>query len=510
MVRSKLKKKGFVYLVGAGPGRADLITVRGAEILKKADCIVYDRLANPALLRFARGDAEIIAVPKRVGNARCTQPEINELLLQKARSKKIVVRLKGGDPCIFGRCGEEAAALAEAGIDFEIVPGVTAAIAAAGYTGIILTDRAYSSQVIFVTGHEAPGKQQSSIDWGLLAKFSGTIVFYMAVGNLDSIAKRLMKNGMSKDAPTAVIADATLPTQRVVKAPLGRIADNCTQKQVEPPAIIVIGAAAESDARLSWFMKKPLFGKSIVVTRDERGNAEFAAKIVEKGGRAVEFVTIKIVPLTRKNRFVKTLTRLSQYEWIVFTSANGVTLFFDCVQKLGKDVRVLAGAQVAAIGAETANRLRSFGIHADFVPDIFTSEQLGKELIRCANVKDKRVLLLRSELASERLTELLEKAGAEVDDVALYRVATKKGKSQWLAEKIGADAMDWVTFASPSSVRGFFEQIEPDLVNSSKIRVASIGPVTSQQLRDFGVKVDVEAAEHTLDGLLAAIEEMYQ
>jgi uroporphyrinogen III methyltransferase/synthase len=510
MMRPKAKKRGFVYLVGAGPGRADLITVRGAEVLKSADCIIYDRLANPALLKFARGDAEIIAVPKRAGKARCTQPEINELLLEKARGRRIVVRLKGGDPCIFGRCTEEAAALAEAGIDFEIVPGVTAAVAAAGYTGIILTDREYSSQVIFVTGHEAPQKQESSIDWDLLAKFRGAIVFYMAVGRLDSIAKRLMKNGASKDTPAAVIADATLPTQRVVKAPLSRIADTCKQRQVEPPSIIVIGTAAESDARLSWFMKKPLFGKSIVVTRDERGNAKFTEKILERGGHPVELATIKMVPLTRKNKFVKTLTRLSQYDWIVFTSANGVTLFFDSVQKLEKDARVFAGAKVAAIGTETGNSLRSFGINADFVPSVFTSEQLGRQLIRRANVKAKRVLLLRSEQASERLVELLQKAGAEVDDVALYRVATKKGKSQRLAEKIGADAVDWVTFASPSSARGFLEQIEPDLVNSSRTRVASIGPVTSQQLRDLGVKVDVEAAEHTLDGLLAAIEEMYQ
>jgi uroporphyrinogen III methyltransferase/synthase len=502
-------KKGFVYLVGAGPGRADLITVRGAEVLKKADCIIYDRLANPALLRFARADAEIIAVPKRNGKALFTQPEINELLLQKARGGKTVVRLKGGDPCMFGRCTEEAAALAEAGIDFEMVPGVTAAVAAAGYTGIILTDREYSSQVIFVTGHEAVGKQESNIDWDLLARFRGTIVFYMAVGNLDSIAKRLMKNGMQKDTPTAVIADATLPTQRVVKAPLGRIADRCTQQQVGPPAIIVIGAAADSDSRLNWFMTMPLFGKSIVVTRDARGNAEFAAKIIGRGGNPIEFTAIKIRPLMNTSRFIRALARLMEYDWIIFTSSNGVEIAFDFLRTLGKDARVFGSAKIAAIGSETAAKLGEFGIKADFVPTVFTSKELGKQLVAFWNLHGKKVLLLRSHGASNELIEWLRHAGAEIDDVPAYRIATAKGKRSWLIRKITADETDWLTFASPSSARGFFEQIDFDLVNSSRLRVASIGPVTSEQLEELGVRVDVTAEEHTIDGLLRAIEKTY-
>ncbi|MEE9370187.1 MAG: uroporphyrinogen-III C-methyltransferase, partial [Sedimentisphaerales bacterium] len=256
------KEKGKVYLVGAGPGRADLITVRGAEVLKAADCVIYDKLANPALLKSARPDAEIIHTPKRTGEGSFTQEEINKLLVEKASLGQMVVRLKGGDPCIFGRAGQEITALTEAGIDFEIVPGVTATTAAAVYAGIILTDRDYNSQLLFVTGHEAEGKQESNIDWHLLAKLKATIVFYMAMGSLDFIAEQLIKNGMSKETPTAVIADATLPTQRTITAPIQQINEKCKQEKFEPPVIIVIGTAA--DTKLNWLTSKPLFGKNIV------------------------------------------------------------------------------------------------------------------------------------------------------------------------------------------------------------------------------------------------------
>lgn len=502
-------QKGFVYLVGAGPGRADLITVRGAEVLKAADCVICDRLANPALLRFARKDAEIIHVPKRVGppnQALRTQDEINSLLVEKASGGRTVVRLKGGDPCIFGRAAEEVATLADAGIDFEIVPGVTAAIAAAGYTGIILTDREYSSQVVFVTGHEAAGKEQSNIDWAWLAKFDGTIVFYMAMSNLDFIVGQLIENGMEKKTPAAVVADATLPTQRTVRASLQLIAKRCDQEQIGPPAIVVIGAAAGSDTRFDWLAKKPLFGKTIVVTRDVRGNADFAAKIVQHGGNPIEFPTIRIEPLTQANKFLQALAKFTEYDWVIFTSANGVTIFFECLQSLKKDCRVFGTAKIAAIGDGTAARLRDFGIRADFVPTVFTSEGLGKQLIGFASLSSKKVLLLRSQLASDELDKLLTQAGAQVDNVPIYGIVTERNEFKRLIEEITEGTVDWLTFASSSSARGFFEQIQPDLVNSSRVKVASIGPVTSEQLRSLGVTVDAEAVEHTLDGLLTAVE----
>ncbi len=503
-------ENGFVYLVGAGPGRADLITVRGAEVLKKADCIIYDKLANPALLKFTRADAEIIHVPKRVDGASVTQKEINQLLVEKATGGKTVVRLKGGDPCIFGRIAEELAVLSEAGIGFEIVPGITAGIALSAYTGIFLTDRDYSSQVVFVTGREAEGKQESHIDWALLAKFKGTIVFYMGMGNLSSIAEKLIENGMPEDTPAAVVTEVTFPTQRVVKATLARINETCKQNKIGPPAIIVIGTAADSDTRLDWFGKKPLFGKNIVVTRDADGNADFAEKIIARGGNPVQLVIFKIKRLTESNEFLRTLTKFAQYDWIIFTSVNGVAIFFEALESLGKDARVLSSAKIAAIGSQTAAKLSYYGIKADFVPSVFTSEEFGRQLINFANLRDKKVLLLRSKIASNELVELLEKGGAAVEDVAIYTAVTQKGETDWLVEKISRSEIDWLTFASPSSVNGFFEQIGSEVVRSGKVKVASIGPVTSKQLESHGVCVDVTAGEHTLDGLLAAIEQMYK
>jgi uroporphyrinogen III methyltransferase/synthase len=501
-------KKGFVYLVGAGPGRADLITVRGAEVLKFADCVIYDKLANPALLQFARKDAEIIHVPKRIGEGSCTQDEINKVLAEKALAGKTVVRLKGGDPCIFGRVAEELAVLIEAGVDFEIVPGVTAAVAVSSYTGIMLTDREYSSQITFVTGREAEGKEGTNIDWDVLARFPGTIVFYMGMGTLASTARQLIENGKPVDTPVAVISNVTFPTQRVVRAPLERINETCEQQKIKPPAIVVIGEAAASDTRFNWFMKRPLFGRSIVVTRDIVGNADFAAKIIQRGGNPLEFETIKIKPLTDSNDFLRTLTKISQYDWIVFTSSNGVATFFDALDMLGKDARVFSSSKVAAIGGKTAEKLSEFGIRADFVPGIFTSRELGKQLIGFTNLQDKKILLLRSQLASNELVGILAEADAEVDNVAVYTALPAKNESDWLTNAISEVTIDWLTFASPSSVDGFFEQIGSEAVNSSDVKVASIGPVTSERLKELGVRVDVTAKEHTLDGLLDAVEEI--
>ncbi len=506
----KTKDKGKVYLVGAGPGDPGLITVRGADLLRQADCVICDKLTNPALLNYVRPQAQIINVPKRIGKDSVAQEEINKLLIEKASKGQTIVRLKGGDPCIFGRGGEEAAVLAQACIDFEIVPGITAGVAAAEYAGIMLTDRNYSSQVVFVTGREADDKQKSSIDWQWLAKFSGTIVFYMAMENLEFIAGELIKNGMPEDTPAAAIADATLPGQKVLRTSLKELNKECTQNQIEPPAIIVIGAAAKGDLQLNWFMKKPLFGKNIVVTRDEKGNADFAAKIVQHSGSPIEFATIKIKPLTQTNQFLQAMEKLAQFDWVIFTSSNGVSIFFDALQGLGKDSRVFGSAKIAAIGSETAAKLSEFGIKADFVPSVFTSEQLGKQLTGYANLKAKKILLLRSELASDELAKLLIQAGAEVQSAAVYEIVTQKSECERFKEKISKGSVDWITFASPSSVRGFFEQISSDMIKSGKVKTASIGPVTSEELENFGIKADVEADEHTIDGLLAAIEGVYK
>jgi uroporphyrinogen III methyltransferase/synthase len=509
-----------VYLVGAGPGRADLITVRGAELIKTADCIIVDKLANPALLEPARRNAEIIRVPKRIGPGSFAQDQINRILVEKALAGKTVVRLKGGDPCIFGRCTEEAAMLNEAGVDFEIVPGITAAIAAAEYTGIMLTDRRYSSQVAFITGREAEGKEETNIDWNVLAHFPGTLVFYMGIGMLPVIAERLASNGLSADTPVALVANATLPTQKVVRAPLRQIVETCSREQIEPPALIIVGAAAQGDAGagtqtrsdtfgnpLNWFMRKPLFGRTIVVTRDAAGNAEMAQKIIARGGNPVEVTTIVIQPLTHRDEFLRVLTELTDYDWVIFTSPNGVTVFFDVIHRLGKDARVFASIRLATLGDKTAECLAQYGLKADFVPTVFTGRDLGLQLMSFANLHDKKVLLLRSELASDDLVEALRQGGAQVRDVSIYTAVPQHGDAAGLEGQIQQGRIHWLTFASPSSVRGLFDQIRPEVVNSSNAKIASIGPVTSKELIRLGLRIDVEALVHTVDGMLDAIED---
>jgi len=496
-------KKGKVYLVGAGPGRPDLITVRGLELLKCADCVIYDKLANPALLNYARSDAELLPVPKRIGPESFRQEQINNLLVQKAGEGKSVVRLKGGDPYIFGRGTEEAAVLAEAGIDFEVVPGVTAALAASCYSGIALTDRALASEVIFVTGHEAEGKQQTGIDWQLLAKFTGTIVFYMGMENLEDITRRLIENGMSPDTSAAVVADATLPTQKFVKATLVSIADSCAKNKITPPSLVFIGPTAAGDARLEWPVKLRLFGKTVVLTRDAEGGAEFAAKITARMAVAIEMRVTKIKTLTNSGDFIKTLAQIKFYDWVIFTSCNGVETFFAAIAKLNKDARVFGSAKIAAIGVRTAETLAAFGIKADFVPSAFTSKDLAAGLIEFTNLHDKKILLLRSQIASDDLSQLLEAAGASADNVPVYTHEKNLCDLKPLSEK----SIHWLTFASPFAATCFFEQVSVDFVKSKDAKVASIGPVTSKKLAELGVKVDIEASEHTFDGLIAAIEQ---
>jgi uroporphyrinogen III methyltransferase/synthase len=502
-----INHKSKVYLVGAGPGRADLITVRGAELLEAADCIIIDKLANPALLDLARKGAEIIHVPKRAGPGSFTQDQINRLLVEKALAGKTVVRLKGGDPCIFGRCTEEAALLNEAGIDFEIVPGVTAAIAAAEYTGIMLTDRRYSSQVAFITGREAEGKEDTNIDWDVLAHFPGTLVFYMGIATLPLIVEQLIANGMPGDTPTVLVADATLPSQKVVQSPLSGIVETCRRAGIEPPALIIVGEAARGEAGLNWFMRQPLFGRTVLVTRDETGNADTAGKIIARGGNPVEFDTISIKPMTDRDEFLRVLTELTNYDWAIFTSPNGVAVLFEALDALGKDARVFGPVRLAALGAKTAAALEQHGVKADFVPTVFTGYELGVQLAALANLHDKKVLLLRSQLASKELVDILQQAGAQVHDTAVYTAIPKQGDAPALQERIRQGGIHWLTFASPSSVRSFFEQISPDAVNANSVKVASIGPVTSKELTKLGVRIDIEATEHTTDGLLDTIED---
>jgi len=503
----KKLQKPKVYLVGAGPGDPALITVRGAELLRSADCIICDKLVNPALLQYAPPDAEIIHVPKRKGAGSFTQQQINRLLLEKASENKTIVRLKGGDPCVFGRGYQEAALLAEAGLDFEIVPGITAGIAAAAYSGILLTDRSYSSQVVFVTGREAQDKKVSSIDWYWLAQFAGTMVFYMPVKNLEAITSELLSNGLQPDTPAAVVANAACPTQKIVNAPVEKIAEKCRDKNIQPPAILIIGPAAAERENFNWFMKKSLFGKNIVITRDVRGNNEFTAKLFAEAANPVVYPAIKIKPLTRTNHFLRALTEIKQYDWIIFTSPNGVRLFFDGLCRLKKDARIFAAAKVAAVGTETAGVLAEFGIKADFIPATFTTERLAAELIETYNLSSKKILLLRSQVASETLTKLLGQADAVVTNVDVYTLEAEKNEAEKLIEQIKQNQIHYITFASPKSVEYFFAQIPVGLVEKCDAKIACIGPVTASALEKLAVKPDLTAKTHTIDGLLQTIKD---
>jgi uroporphyrinogen III methyltransferase/synthase len=496
-----------VYLVGAGPGDESLITLRAIELLKQADCVIYDGLVNTALLKYAPEHAELISVRKRTGPKPASQEMIAKLLIEKAKQGKTVIRLKGGDPGMFGRVPEEAAVCAKAKIPFEIVPGITAGLAAAEYTGIFLSDRDYSSQVLFVTGHEAAGKKQSNIDFKMLANFKGSIVFYMAMTNLVDIATQLIRLGKDKNTPVAVIQNATLPTQKFLKSILENVTQDCIRQNITPPAIVIIGTTADSNEAYNWFAKRPLFGKNILITRDSKGNNDFAQKLLSLGANPVRFDSIEIQDLTQHPNVQNVLKNLDSFDWIIFTSANGVRFTFNALQKIKKDARAFAKANIACIGPKTSEALVSFRIIADFIPDIFTGVELAKQLAASTDLKNKKILLLRSQIASPELPESLTKAGARVQDVAVYTVKTSSAENEELTEQIKAGAIDFLTFTSPSTVQAFLERIDSLLIKSAKIKIASIGPVTTIKLKETGLTVRIEAKIHTIDGLITAIKE---
>jgi uroporphyrinogen III methyltransferase / synthase len=496
---------GKVYLVGAGPGDPGLITVRGVQLLEQADCVLYDSLANESLLEHARADAELVSVGKRSGAHSFTQDQINRLIVSKAREGRIVVRLKGGDPCMFGRGSEEAAALAQAGIEFEIVPGVTSAIAAAEYAAVMLTDRQYNSQVMFVTGHEAEGKLESGIDWDLLARFRGSIVFYMGLGSLASITAELLSHSAGGDLPVCVIENATLPQQRVVHGTLSDICRVVAEAAIGSPALVVVGRAARGEPSIDWFARRPLRGLRIVVTRDARANREFTAEIAALGGTAIAFESMRFRQLTDGDAFIAVLAELSSYDWLAFTSGRGVETFFDAVGGFHKDARVLGGIKVACVGTETAKALSARGVQADFVPEVSTGVALAKELMAAFDLSGKRILLLRSALAEPEMAELLTTFGAVVNDVACYTSEPAGSDATAVRRMIETGQVDWLTFTSGSAVRAFLAAVDTGLMAEGRCKVASIGPVTSAQIAGCGLKVDAEATEASTSGILRAI-----
>jgi uroporphyrinogen III methyltransferase/synthase len=479
-----------VYLVGAGPGDPGLLTVRGAELLQRADVVVYDRLASPALLALAPRHAELIAAGKSPGDVDLTQDETNRLLVEKGRAAECVVRLKGGDPFVFGRGGEEAEALAAAGIPFEVVPGITSAIGAAAYAGIPVTHRGVSTHFTVVTGHEDPAKDRTDVDWAALARAGGTLVILMGAGRIGEIARRLIDGGRPADTPVAAVRNGTRPDQTTIRATLATIAD----AGVKAPSAIVVGDVAALD--LSWFEARPLFGRTVVVTRAREQVSGLRLRLEELGAEVLELPAIEIAPIAF------TVPDLSTYEWLVFTSPNGVRAFFDDgLTAAGLDARALAGQRVAAIGPGTAHALSTRGVRPDLIPERFVAESL-LEAFPPPSTPGARVLLARAEVARDILPEGLGARGYEVDVLPVYRTQPATPDPALLA-RIIEGRFDAVTFTSSSTVDNFCAQVDPRPEPFPV--VVSIGPVTSATAIAHGLRVDAEAEPHTIDGLVATV-----
>jgi len=498
-------QKGRVYLVGAGPGDPGLVTVRGRRCIETADVLVYDRLVNYRLLSYARADAEVIFAGKLPGRHSLTQEEINELLAEKARQGFTVTRLKGGDPFLFGRGGEEAELLAEKGIPFEVVPGITSAVSVPAYAGIPVTHRELSSTVTMVTGHEDPLKNDSQISWSGLGVSTGTLVFLMGMANLSFIVRKLVEHGREPSTPVALIRWGTLAGQRTVTGCLGDIVAKARSAGLGAPAIIVVGKVVSLRDRLQWFEKKPLFGRRIVITRPPRQAAGFAEKIEELGGEALEFPVIEICPPADYGPLDRAVENARNYDWIIFTSANGVRYFFERMAEKKKDIRNLKGVRLCAIGPRTAGELNSRGLLADFMPPEYRAEGILEQI--GAEVKPgERVLLPRAAEAREILPETLSSMGAEVDVVEAYRTLAGKAEARFLVDMLKGEAVHAVTFTSSSTVRSFAALLGDNFRELLEgVTVASIGPVTSATCRELGLPVHVEASEYTVDGLLEAL-----
>jgi uroporphyrinogen III methyltransferase / synthase len=484
--------EGIVYLVGAGPGDPGLLTARALELIAQADAILYDRLIPAGALDGAREDAELIYVGKEGGGPSMPQERIERLLLEHARAGKRVVRLKGGDPFVFGRGGEEALALRDAGVPFEIVPGVTAGVAAPAYAGIPVTHRNRASAVALITGHEDPDKPESAIDWPALAAFPGTLVFYMGVRQLPRIAEQLIAGGRPADEPAAVIERGTLPGQRTVLATLATIAARAAAERIRAPSITLVGPVAGLREELHWFEDRPLAGKRVAVTRARTQASGLAARLRALGAEVIETPAIRIVPLDGP------APEIERYDLVCLTSPNGVRLLFDRLAATGRDTRALHGATVAAIGPGTARALREHGVIADVVPERFVAEALVEAL---ADVPVRRALIARARVARDVLPNALRERGAEVDVVELYETVAEPLSDELLA---AARDADYVTFTSSSTVRFYLDAAGADGIGPAT-KLVSIGPVTSATLREHGLEPHLEAQEHDIDGLISTL-----
>ncbi|PZR70675.1 MAG: uroporphyrinogen-III C-methyltransferase [Chthoniobacterales bacterium] len=499
-------KKGKCFLVGAGPGDLGLVTLRAKECIEQAEVIVYDYLCNPEMLRWAQESAELIFAGKKAGAHTLTQDEINALLLEKTREGKQVVRLKGGDPFVFGRGGEEAEALAAAKVPFIVVPGITSAIAGPAYAGIPVTHRGQNSHVIFFTGHEDPEKSASSIDFAALAKLGGTQVMLMGVERIEAITREMRANGMREDLPVALIRWATTGRQETLVGNLSNIAQRVTEQEFTAPAVAVFGDVVAMRQELNWFEDRPLSGKRIVVTRTRAQAGVLSEQLRTLGADVIELPTIRIEPPSDLRAFAELVQDAHGYDWIIFTSPNGVTAFFDLFYKLYDDAREIGPARIAAIGPATAQRVREFRLHVDLQPEEFVAESIVREFRKEGGVENLRILLARAEQARDLLPKELTALGAIVDEGFAYRTVPETRDDFGARRRLLEEGADLITFTSSSTVENFLALGLPWPIN---MKVASIGPITSKTARERGLEIAVEARRHDIPGLVEAIRKFF-
>jgi uroporphyrinogen III methyltransferase/synthase len=502
-----MKSIGTVYLVGAGPGDAGLLTLRGAELLRSADVVICDVLVNPELLHFAPAGAEIIARGNHKRDGGLTQEQLTELMISRAREGKTVVRLKGGDPFVFGRGGEEAEALVEARIPFAVVPGVSSVEAAANYAGIPLTHRAYCSSFTVFTGHGDSTDPATALRYEQIAQIPGTKVVLMGMDTLGDWSRSLIQHGLSADTPVAVVHRGTTGRQKSVVGMLGTIAELVSQAKIVPPAITIVGDVVKLRQKLNWFEQQPLFGQRIVVTRSRVRAAKFVRQLANLGGEVLEIPAIKAESPDNKKDFVDALLALNSYDWLVFTSVSGVETFFQLFFRQFQDLRDLGGAKIAAVGPATAAKLREFHLQVDLTPKEALGRNIAEAMAKHSSIENVKICLFRAEKANPDLPQALDELGAIVDDIGLYKTVAETEDFFGAAEDLRQHGADWITFTSGSTVEFFHARFDlPKLLEQfPKLKLASIGPETSRALKALGLKPAIEAAEHTTDGLISAM-----
>lgn len=502
-------KTGIVYLVGAGPGDYKLISVRGLEAIQQADTIVYDRLADDRLLAHARPDVELIYVGKASSDHTMRQEDINQVLVDKAKEGKVVVRLKGGDPFVFGRGGEEALKLLADGVSFEVVPGITSAISVPAYAGIPVTHRGIATSFAVITGHEDPTKAESTIQWDKLATAVDTLVFLMGVENLPHITANLIAHGRPAETPAAVIRWGTKPEQRVLVTTVGTAAADVARQGVKPPAIFIVGEVVRLREQLAWFDKKMMFGKTVLVTRAREQASDLSAGLEALGAQCIEAPAIKLVPPDSFAQLDEAILELPSYDWLIFTSVNGIEYFFERLHRAGKDTRALSNCKVAAIGVQTAERLRTYGILADIVPLEFRAEGIVEALTGRITA-GMRVLIPRALVARDLLPVKLREMGAFVNVAPAYKTIVGDTDGAGLAARLAAGEIDLVTFTSSSTVTNLLSLLgENGAELIAKAKVACIGPITATTCVEHRIKPDIIADEYTIKGMLQAIAALY-